>query len=90
MRSWQPSADEVAAEIAALTGGWRQEILHRAADTLMMQTLVFWISTGWRATGCMLLGMGLYKSRMLTHAADRSYWIWVGLAVTCGLPLTGY
>jgi len=90
VRSWQPPADEVAAEIAALTGGWRQELLHRAGETFMMQTLVFWISTGWRAAGCMLLGMGLYKSRLLTHASDRSYWTWVGLAVACGLPLTGY
>jgi len=68
--SWQPDAETIAEEVAAMRGGLLQQLPHRALETLMMQTfgLVFFV--GGRASGLMLVGMALFRTGALT--AERS------------------
>jgi len=70
MQSWLPNQEIIDKEIAALQGTWLQQMAHRVPSSLKFQTFIFLIFTGWRAGGLMLIGMALYKWRILS--AERS------------------
>ncbi len=82
-----PDEEEVAAEIAAMRGGFWSVFRARAPQSVMMQTgglLIFGI---WRAGGLMLVGMGLLKLGVLCGARTTRFYAWmaaIGYAV--GLP----
>lgn len=85
---WQPDQAAMAAEIAALQGNWLTQMSARVPLTQEMQGLALFMWGFWRASGMMLLGMALYKSRVLTGLADnRVYRRFVFLAVLVGVPL---
>lgn len=88
---WQPDAEALAHELDALRGGWTAEIAHRAPNVLMMHLFYIPFSLFWRAGGCMLLGMALFKWGWLAgRCSRRSYVVVVALAVLVGVPLTVY
>lgn len=88
MPMWQPDQAAMAAEIAAMQGNWLAQMSVRVPMTQEMQGLALFIWGFWRASGMMLLGMALYKSRVLTGLADSSvYRRLVLLAVLVGMPL---
>jgi len=89
MSSYHPDADEVAEEIAAMTGGYWEMISYRFPYTLMMhlQALPFFLL--WRALGLMLLGMALMKMRVFAaERGTRFYIVQVLLCYVIGFPLT--
>jgi uncharacterized protein len=86
------SLEEVlAADLAAFRGGWMENFRTRVAYTLEGQTTGMLINGFWRTTGIILLGMGLYRMRIITGQADRYvYKGLVGLGVGIGLPITAF
>lgn len=85
---WQPDQAAMATEIAAMQGNWLRQMSVRVPMTQEMQGLALFIWGFWRASGMMLIGMALYKSRVLTGLADNGvYRRFVMLAVLVGVPL---
>lgn len=88
MPMWQPDQAAIAAEVAAFQGDWLTQMSVRVPMTQEMQGLALFLWGFWRASGMMLLGMALYKTRMLTGLADNKvYRRYVLLAVLVGVPL---
>lgn len=89
---WSPPAAELAAETAAFQGGWLAQMGARAEAAFYMQTFVFLIFTFWRVTGLMLLGMALYRLRVLTGERSPLLYAWMaaaGIAVGGALIIIG-
>lgn len=63
--AWAPAAAEIEAQLRAYRGGWLAQQGQRVPDTVMMQTAVLPFLMLWRAAGVMLLGMALYRWRIL-------------------------
>jgi uncharacterized protein len=85
---WTPDAEHLAGEIDAYRSGWWGQMGHRAETALFFQTFLFVFGFGARAASMMLLGMALFKLRVLT--AQRSAGFYAAMAVLClgaGLPL---
>ncbi|MBD3220008.1 DUF418 domain-containing protein [bacterium] len=85
---WTPGESAIADEIAAMRGGWLDQMPHRALHTLMMQTVVHLFFVAWRSGGLMLIGMAALKTDVITAARSRRFYVTmlvVGLVV--GLPL---
>ncbi len=68
--SWKPEPSFYEREIALLTGSFAEQLQFRIPETIKFQTFLFFFFIGWRAGGMMLIGMALYKWRILT--AERS------------------
>ena len=86
MQMWAPSAEQIAHELEIYRGGWLQQMEHRVPSSLSFQTFIFLIYIGWRVTGVMLIGMAMFKAKVLS--ADRSrkfYWIMLGIGFGFGL-----
>jgi uncharacterized protein len=75
MDEWWPSAEAVAADVAAYQGSWLDQMPTRARSSLAMQTLVFAIFTFWRASGLMLLGIVLFRIGVLTGARSTRFYL---------------
>lgn len=79
----------IAADVAAFQGGWVENLQMRARYALEDQTLGLLIHNFWKAAGLMLIGMGLFRLRVIAGEAKRSvYWTLVALGVGVALPLT--
>ncbi len=87
---WQPDAEELGHVMADLRdGGWESEIRHRAPDVLQIHAFMIPANMFWRAGGCMLLGMALFKWGWLQgRRSRRSYLIAAGIGLGLGVPLT--
>jgi uncharacterized protein len=84
------SLEEIlAADLAAFRGGWMENFRMRALYSLEGQTVGFPLHEVWRASGLILLGMGLYRLGVMTGKAKRSlYWLLVAVGIGVALPLT--
>jgi uncharacterized protein len=90
MASWAPPPDLVAEEIAAMRGGWLEQMPVRAANAALMQFAMFFMWALWRTTALMMLGIVLYRSGFLSAAwRPRTYALLAVLATLIGLALTG-
>jgi uncharacterized protein len=86
--SWQPGAEKIAGEIAALRGGLGEQMGWRIPAAISMQTFLFAILFFWRTLGMMMVGMALYKSGMLRNAwPGWSYALLMFGGLALGLPL---
>ncbi len=91
MASWNPGPEKMASELAAYRGGWLEQMTHRIPASLIFQTFIFLIWTGWRVGGLILIGMALYKWRILTAERSRSfYYTLMSIGFGIGLPLVIY
>lgn len=88
--TWSPSVEAMAAETAAYRGGWLEQMPVRATAAFALQTVIFLLGSGWQITGLMLLGMALFKTKVLT--AERSVQLYrkmvmigFGLGLTFGI-----
>lgn len=84
---WSPPPEKVEREIAAMTGSYPDEVVYRAPVLLGMQIFLI-VLYCWRAIGMMLLGMALFKWRVLSAARSAGFYAGktvVGFAV--GLPI---
>ena len=87
---WVLPPEELQARIEAMRGGWAEQMPVRAAYALEFETAGFLAFSLWRAGGLMLVGMALYKLRVLT--GERSsvfYRRMVRWGLGAGLPVTG-
>lgn len=86
--SMQPTQEENQKEIAAMRGSFREIFIQRAAGSLMMQTMIFFIWSLWRVTGLMLIGMGLMKLGMFSGQwSTARYFKWLAVGYAIGFPL---
>ena len=84
----KPAEETKADEIANYKSGWLEQMQSRTPASLEMQTntLMFWAF--WRVSGLMLLGMALFKLRVLSaERSRRFYWSLIAAAVLIGLPV---
>jgi uncharacterized protein len=85
---WDPTADQLAFEVAAYQGTWSQQNEHRWAMAAYAETeffLTFWL---WKSAGLMLVGMALYKWGVLSAERDGRFYRRLALAgFGIGLPL---
>ena len=77
----------VAAEVEAFRGSWLTQLPVRAAVSFDNQVAGTLFDTGWRAGGCMLLGMAAVRARLFEGAVQP--WPWVPLAMMLGLLVSG-
>jgi uncharacterized protein len=90
MMSWQPPPDVIAEEVAAMRGGWLEQMPVRASNAALMQFGIFFMWALWRTTALMMLGIVLYRSGFLSAAwRARTYALLAVLATAVGLALTG-
>lgn len=79
----------VAADLEGFRGGWVENFQLRRGYALEDQTVGLMMHGFWKACGLMLVGMGLFKTRILTGGAKRAlYWKLVGWGFGTALPLT--
>jgi uncharacterized protein len=71
---WAPSADAIAAETAAMQGGWLAQMPHRVTGALTIETFVFFTGAAWHITGLMLIGMALFKAKVLTAELSQRFY----------------
>jgi uncharacterized protein len=90
-RVFQPNADEIAMETAALRGGWWDQWPIRSAYTHSYLTIELWILSVWRVTGMMLVGMALLKLGILTGERPRRFYVHMAaVGFGLGLPLVAW
>ena len=71
---WMPGQAEIDAQLLVYRGGWLAQQAHRIPATLWMHTEVLPAETFWQSCGMMLIGMALYRWRVLGAArSDRFY-----------------
>ncbi len=85
---WRPTAEMVAAEIAAYTGPWWPQLVDRAAMTIQVQTFGMAFLLFWQISALMLIGMTLLQTGVLTGRSSKRVYICLSLlGFGVGLPL---
>ena len=79
---WAPPAAELESQLLAYRGGWLAQQGQRVPDTLMMHTTVIPTLLFERAAGVMLIGMALYRWKILDAARSDAFY--------CRLALIGF
>ncbi len=91
MEGWKPALETIEHELAAYRGNWLAQMTHRVPSSLMFQTFIFMIWTGWRVGGSILIGMALYKWGVLSaEKSKKFYWIMATLCLVIGLPIVAF
>lgn len=76
----------------AYQSSWIDHFPYRSKMAIALETIIFLLGLGWQITSMMLVGMGLYKSKVLT--AERSIPFYknmgvIGLCIGLGLGIIG-
>ena len=79
---WEPTAAAIQSEIETYRSGWLAQMDHRVPTSFRRQTSGFIGYSAWRVGGLMSIGMGLYKSGVLTN--ERSAQEYRRLALASG------
>lgn len=88
LQMWAPPAEQIAQEVAVYRGGWLRQMGHRVPSAIAFQTFIFLIYIGWRVTGVMLIGMALFKWRVLSaERSGRFYRTMLAAGFGIGIPL---
>ena len=74
MQSWLPSSELITREINTYRGGFADQIGMRMQTAIWMQTFLFFFSIGWKVSGIMLIGMGLYKTGVLSAGKTNKFY----------------
>ena len=87
---WLPTTEALAAETAAYQGSWLDQMAYRAPGAFAIETYIFLLGFGWHITGLMLVGMALYKTKVITGERSLSFYkrmvaIGLGLGLTIGI-----
>lgn len=89
-KEWKPTADIVAAELAAYRGGPIAQAAHRSPTSLTFETF-YLIFMGWKILGLMLIGMALLKLDVFTARRDpASYAKLAAAGFAIGLPIVAF
>lgn len=88
IRSWQPLMEDIHHELEVFRGGWLKQMELRVEESVYMQTVALFYNTGWRCFGLMLIGMALFKTRVLSaERTNRFYTILALAGLIAGLVL---
>ena len=77
---WAPDAARIEAELLAYRGGWFVQQAQRSADTMEMHTTALPIKLLWQSAGIMLMGMALYRWRVLSAVRSDVFYRRLALA----------
>ena len=80
MESWQPGAGTIGHYLEVYRGGWLEQMELRIPGTVSVETTYFLKQTFWRVMAMMLLGMALFKWKILS--GDRSSGFYLKMAIT--------
>ena len=72
--SWSPNAEKIIAETSAYRGNWWEHFPFRAKAAFGLETFIFVFGLGWQITGLMLIGMGLFKTNVLTAERTKVFY----------------
>ncbi len=75
MDSWKPMAELISEEINIYSGSFSVQIPARMETAIWFQTFLFFFSVGWKVSGLMLIGMGLYKSGVLSAQKSKDFYL---------------
>lgn len=92
VEDWQPSPESIAEEIATFTGGFEAWSGPNSAVATFMETFVLFFMFLWNVTGLMLLGMALYRWRVLSGERDAGFYrrlLALGAIIGISLVVTG-
>lgn len=88
---WHPREDVLADEVEGYRQGWWSQMEYRIPTAFYLQSLGLFLFSGWKALGLMLLGMALYRSRILTgEASSATYRRFVFAGFGLGFPIVLY
>jgi uncharacterized protein len=91
MTAWHPDAEIYAKEVAAMRGDFALQMEYRIPTTFRFQTFLFLFLIGWRSAGMMLVGMALYKWRILLAEKSTSFYKHLAIiGLSTGLIVIGY
>ena len=90
MQSWVPGAEIIQNQIQIMRGGWLKQMEMRIPSSIFMQSGYFLMEPFWQVTSMMLMGMALYKWKILS--AERSKGFYTRMAIiglAAGYALSG-
>lgn len=89
--AWAPAAAELEASLNAYRGNWLAQQGQRVPDAFMMHTTVIPALLFWRAAGVMLLGMALYRWRILDATRNDTFYSRLALiGFGAGIPVVAF
>lgn len=89
-QEWRPDANWIAYETGVFRSGWWEQMELRVLFALGFQMEFFVLFTFWRASGLMLLGMGLYRAGFFDSEGRGPRYLQVAAAgIVSGLVLSG-
>jgi len=78
------------AEIAAYTGPWAGQMMHRLSVAIVLQVFVLPITLFWHTAGLMMMGAAAYRWGILSATrSTRFYTLMIVVGLLIGLPLIG-
>ena len=80
MQSWSPDAANLQHYLTAYGGSWMEQMELRVPGYLFLQTGLFFMQTFWRVMSMMLLGMALFKWKVLSAELSRQTYLRITLA----------
>lgn len=92
MESWRLSGAALQDYLTAYRGSWLEQMELRVPETLFMQTQWFFMHTFWRVMAMMLLGMALFKWKVLSAELSKTSYVrisLIGLSLGILLSATG-
>lgn len=90
--NWKPGIEAIQEEIEIMQGSWIEQMGKRVPTTIFMQTFLFFIYMFWRVTGLMLIGMALYKWKVLSAERSRQFYakmLFIGLILGYSIVVYG-
>jgi len=89
--NWQPTPEMIQDEIATFRGGWLRQMPARTVEALFMEIGIFLLLLGWKTIANMLLGMALFKWRVITGGQSRAVYKRMAAAgFLLGLPIVAF
>jgi len=90
LNSWNPDAAALAHDLEGTRGGWLDRMRIRVPASIFMQTGYFMMGSFWRVMSMMLLGMALFKWKVLSAQGSNSFYIrMITVGLVTGLALSG-
>ena len=86
-----PSSETIQRDVVSYTGGYTDNLAHRAPTAMMLQLGSFFVYGIWRIGALMLIGMALMKLRVFSAERSAGFYGYLTLfGYGLGLPLAAY
>lgn len=88
--SWKPDSVSIVHELEAMRGAWLERMGIRIPAAIFLQTGYFMMGTFWHVMSMMLLGMALFKWKVLSAQRSNSFYFrMIVLGLVSGYALSG-